>query len=68
MRLQVYSPIPDADADEARADYLAWEAERSEWRGQYGHLPVVEQPPGDEPFCGELEEHACVGNGCPRQP
>lgn len=68
MRLQVYSPVLDADADEARADYLAWEAERSAWHEEYAHLPVVDQPPDDEPFCGELDEHDCRGADCRRKP
>ena len=67
MHLQVYSADCGLSDDQASADYKAWEPVRSAWREQYGHLPIVEQPPGDDRFCGELDEHDCRGADCPRR-
>lgn len=52
-----------------RNAYARWQAACDEWWNQFGHLPAdpSSTPRGDEPFCGEFNEHECGGAQCRRR-
>lgn len=79
--VDVAEPGPDASRSEwARWEqaiagaYREREAARAAWVEEHAHLPAdpahmaaaINMP--DEPFCGELEQHECLGVDCQEQP
>lgn len=51
--------------------YQRWRAEADAWQKEHGHKPLrpgTDQRRGDVPFCGELDDHDCLGAECPRRP
>lgn len=70
----------DWGAPAVDGDRSAWEAEHRAaharfqhagrvWFDEHGHLPVDPLTvPGDEPFCGDFNEHDCRGEDCMRRP
>ncbi|SIA00069.1 Uncharacterised protein [Mycobacteroides abscessus subsp. abscessus] len=53
-----------------RAAYGRYQQAGRDWFDEHGHLPIdpAAFTTADQPWCGEFDEHDCLGADCSRRP